>query len=514
VEPIGIILVILAVLLVALAVWDMTQRRHAVLRNFPLIGHFRYLLEKVGPELRQYIVTANDAERPFSRDERTWIYASSKEQNNYSGFGTDADLERARGHVIVSHSTFPAPEPEAGAACGAPEFVLPPAIVLGELHGRRHAFRPASIVNVSGMSFGALSANAVEALNRGVALAGCLQVTGEGGIAPAHRHGGELVFQLGTGYYGARDSAGRFSLPKLQSLVEDCPIRAIEVKLSQGAKPGHGGILPGAKVTAEIAAIRGVEQGVDCISPPGHAEFSDVDSMIDFIERIADATGLPVGIKSAVGQMPFWHDLARRMAARAEGPDFIVIDGGEGGTGAAPYVFADHVSLPFRVAMPRVYAAFAEHGLASRVPFIGSGRLGLPVNALTALTLGCDLVHVGREAMLSIGCIQAQRCHTGHCPTGVATQSKWLQRGLDPTLKSERAARYIRVLRKELLELARTCGEPHPAFVTADRLEVLGPDSSSRTMADVYGLDPAHGLPTEQDRRAVLEAMGLAPVVA
>jgi glutamate synthase domain-containing protein 2 len=509
-DAVWIVLAVLVVLLVVLAAWDLVQPRHAILRNFPIIGHLRYLLEKVGPELRQYIVTGNDVERPFSRDQRTWIYTSSKERNNFSSFGTDNDLDRARGHLIVKHAAFPAAEPAAGSSCREPDFVLPPAIVFGQLHDRRHAFRPASIVNISGMSFGALGAKAVEALNRGAALAGCLQVTGEGGIAPAHRHGGELVLQVGTGYFGVRDAQGAFSLERLVEQVEGAPVRAIEIKLSQGAKPGHGGILPGAKVTPEIAAIRGVPVGVDCISPAGHSAFSDVDSMIDVIERIADATGLPVGIKSAVGDLEFWQVLADRMRRRGEGPDFITIDGGEGGTGAAPYAFADHVSLPFRIAMPRVYGTFAEEGLADKVPFVGSGRLGFPVEALTALALGCDVIHVGREAMLAIGCIQAQRCHTGHCPSGVATQSAWLQRGLVPDLKAERLARYVRTLRKELLELARTCGHEHPGFVRGDQLEVLGSEGRSRTLDEVYGLPTGHGRPSEPDRAAVLEAMGIA----
>ena len=509
-----VVLIVIVLLLAALALWDLVQPRHAILRNFPIVGHLRYLLEKIGPELRQYIVTGNDVERPFSRDQRAWIYTSSKQRNNYSGFGTDNDLDRARGHLIVTHSAFPKAEPPHDAACSAPDYVLPPAIVLGALHGRAKAFRPESIVNISGMSFGALGAKAVEALNRGAAIAGCLQVTGEGAIAPAHRSGGELVFQVGTGYFGVRDPNGKFSLPRLQELVEGAPVRAIEIKLSQGAKPGHGGILPGAKVTREIAAIRGVEPGVDCISPAGHSAFGDIDSMIDFIERVADATGLPVGIKSAVGEIAFWDELAARMAARGEGPDFITIDGGEGGTGAAPYVFADHVALPFRVAMPRVYRAFAAHDLADRVPFVGSGRLGFPAEALTALALGCDLVHVGREAMLAIGCIQAQRCHTGHCPSGVATQSRWLQRGLEPDLKSRRLAQYLRTLRKELLELARTCGHSHPAFVSATQIEMLGSEGRSHTLEEVFGLDFDHGQPTAADRDAVLLEMGLLPAGA
>ena len=288
------------------------------------------------------------------------------------------------------------------------------------------------------MSYGSLSGAAVEALNRGAALAGCLHNTGEGGLSPYHRRGGELVFQIGTAYFGCRDQDGRFDLQRLKDLVAGAPVRALEVKLSQGAKPGLGGVLPGAKVSEEIAAARGVRVGRDCISPSRHAEFSDVDSLLDWVEMLASETGLPVGIKSAVGDMTFWEDLTDLMARTDRGVDFVTVDGGEGGTGAAPLIFTDSVSLPFQLGFSRVYRLFAERGLHEQVTFIGGGKLGLPDNAVVAFALGCDMVNVAREAMLAIGCIQAQKCHTDTCPTGVATQNPWLTRGLDPQLKSVR----------------------------------------------------------------------------
>src|SRR5690349_305220 len=315
---------------------DMLQREHAIVRNFPLVGRLRYVLESVGPELRQYIVTSNDEERPFSRDQRRWVYASSKRQINTFGFGTDNDLEQTDGLVVFKQSPFPVGAPPKGEPGAAPTYELPAGKVLGAAHGRPGAFRPRSLVNISAMSYGSLSRVAVEALNRGAALAGCLHNTGEGGLAPAHQLGGELIFQIGTGYFGCRDEGGRFSLERLCARVEEAPIRAIEIKLSQGAKPGLGGLLPGPKVTEEIAAIRGVPAGRDCASPSAHTAFSDVDGLIEFAERIADATGLPVGVKSAVGDLSFWEQLATRMAATDAGPDYITIDGGEGGTGAAP----------------------------------------------------------------------------------------------------------------------------------------------------------------------------------
>jgi glutamate synthase domain-containing protein 2 len=480
----------LGAVLLALGAWvayDLLQRQHAILRNFPIVGHFRYWLEAVGPELRQYIVTDNDEERPFSRDQRRWIYASSKRENNYFGFGTDNELELSPNYLVVKHAAFPLTSPHVGEAGYDPTYAVACAKVLGGARGRAAAFRPGSVVNISGMSFGSLSAAAVEALNRGASLAGCLQNTGEGGVAPHHRHGGELVWQIGTGYFGCRDADGRFSLEGFDETLASAPIRAIEIKLSQGAKPGLGGVLPAAKVSPEIARIRGVPMGRDCLSPPRHSAFHDVDSMLDFVEALAGRSGLPVGIKSAVGEEAFWVRLAEAMAGGRRGVDFVTVDGGEGGTGAGPRVFTDHVALPFKLGFSRVYRIFAEAGLSDRIVFIGSGKLGFPEAGLLAFALGCDLINVGREAMMAVGCIQAQRCHTGHCPTGVATQSRWLMRGLDPTRKAVRLANYVATLRKELLDLARACGAAHPAEVGLDRFEILDDRFGARPAREVFG---------------------------
>jgi glutamate synthase domain-containing protein 2 len=505
-------LIVLAVLAGALAVllaYDLVQHRHAILRNFPVVGHLRYLLESIGPELRQYIVTDNDEERPFSRDQRRWVYTTAKAGNNTFGFGSDNDFERPYvGYVIVKHSAFPHPPV---AADHDPLHPLPAAKVLGAAHGRRLAVRPPSLVNISGMSFGSLSAAAVEALNRGAQLAGCWQSTGEGGLAPAHQHGGELVFQIGTAYFGCRNEEGLFDLTRLVDVCQANPVRAVEVKLSQGAKPGLGGLLPAAKVSPEIARIRGISVGKDCQSPAYHTAFREVDGLIDFVEKIAEATGLPVGIKSAVGESRFWTDLAARMAHRGGGVDFVTVDGGEGGTGAAPLVFTDHVALPFRLAFPRVYRTFAEAGLHHRVYFIGSGKLGFPASALHALALGCDSINVGREAMLAIGCVQAQRCHTGRCPTGVATQSAWLQHGLDPSLKSVRCATYIAGLRGELLELAHAVGVAHPALVGPEHLELLDEQRGSRGLDELVDYPAGWGLPSVADAQALLSLVGARP---
>jgi glutamate synthase domain-containing protein 2 len=412
------ILVGLGTLLILAVIYDITQKKHTIARNFPLVGRLRFLLEEVGPELRQYIVTDNNSELPFSRDERRWIYSSSKDQNSYFGFGTDNDLENASNYIIVKQSTFPfIPDSESESGTG-PDWKLPCTKTIGEKRNRSKAFRPSSVVNVSGMSYGSLGPNAVKALNKGVALAGCLQSTGEGSVSPYHQNGGDLVWQIGTGYFGARNEDGTFSFERMLDTVEKNPtIKAIEIKLSQGAKPGLGGLLPGSKVTPEIAEIRGIPVGLDCHSPSRHSAFSNADSLLDFAESIAEKSGLPVGIKSAVGNTDFFTDLATMMKQDPNrAVDFITIDGGEGGTGAAPLVFSDHVSLPFMIGFDRVKSIFDDMELSDDIVFIGSGRLGLPHRAFRAFTIGVDMVNVARESLLSIGCIQAQRCHTGTLP--------------------------------------------------------------------------------------------------
>jgi glutamate synthase domain-containing protein 2 len=495
--------------LLVLGIYDVLQKKHAILRNFPVIGHLRYLLEAIGPELRQYIVTSNDEERPFSRDERSWVYASSKSENNYFGFGSDNDLETPDGSLIIKQASFPLPSIMKGDPEYAEGFRVPCAKVMGAHRGRKKAFRPNSVVNISAMSFGSLSSKAIESLNRGGAIARCLHNTGEGGVSPYHKNGGELIWQIGTGYFGCRDEAANFSIDRFVANVQQHPIKAIEIKLSQGAKPGMGGLLPAAKITPEIAAIRGIPMNKDCASPSSHSAFHDVDSLLDFVELLAEKSGLPVGIKSAVGEQAFWYDLTKAMAESDRGVDFVTIDGGEGGTGAAPLVFSDHVALPFKAGFTRVYREFIKHDLQDKVVFIGSGRLGLPEHALVGFALGCDLINVGREAMLAIGCIQAMRCHTGHCPTGIATQNKWLMRGLDPTSKADRLANYVITLRKELLAVSRACGHSHPSLVKIEQLEILDQHYAATPLSRIFETCefPEWGLPGEKDRQEIQTLM-------
>ena len=341
---------ILAFIIIAVAIHDLLQTRDPIKRNYPVVGHGRHVLQELGPKLRQYIVANNNEERPFNRDQRDWIYRSADKTNNYFGFGTDNDLENANGYLIIKQATFPILDPQPDDACYDPNYSIPVAKVLGQHRDRKKAFRPNSIINISAMSYGSLSAAAVEAINRGCKIADCLHNTGEGGVSRYHDHGAGLIWQLGTGYYGARLDNGRFNESLFAETCEKFDVRAVEVKLSQGAKPGRGGVLPSKKITAEISKIRSVPMGKDCLSPAGHVEFSNADELLDFVERLAEISGgTPIGIKSAVGQMDFWTELAQLMESGQRGVDFIVVDGGEGGTGAAPLTFSDHVSLPFKL---------------------------------------------------------------------------------------------------------------------------------------------------------------------
>lgn len=479
-----IVLSILGFFLI-LFLYDILQKKHSIHHNFPVIGHLRNLLEKIGPEMRQYLVANNREELPFSRRHRSWIYASAKKQNNYTGFGTDMDLTQP-GHIIILNKMMASKliknvdnVQELG--------VLPCNKIVGS--NRRKPFKPKSIVNISGMSYGALSSAAVEAMNFGAKIAGCYHNTGEGGFSKYHDLGADVIFQIGTGYFGVCDADGVFKEQKLLDITgAHSNIKAIEIKLSQGAKPGKGGILPAVKMTDEIAKARGIPMGKAAISPSTHSQFSNMVEMVDFIERIAELTGLPVGIKSSVGKLDDWYELAFIMSNTGKGPDFITIDGGEGGTGAAPASFTDHMSLPFNEAFTSIYKIFKTSKLTDKITFIGSGKLGLPANALKAFAMGCDMINVGREAMLSIGCIQAQTCHTNKCPSGVATQNKWLVKGLDSNLKGVRCANYITTLRKEIHEMTLACGQQHPTLLnTEDIMMATGDKQRYETLKDLFG---------------------------
>ncbi|WP_158978347.1 FMN-binding glutamate synthase family protein [Cellulophaga sp. L1A9] len=477
----------LLLIILVIAIRDVFfQKAHTISHNFPIVGHIRYWLESIGPEMRQYFVSNNREELPFNRIERGWIYASAKNENNYEGFGTDRDIY-AHQYIFVKNQMMAYEVPENHPNIEDKSFI-PCAKVIGAYNKRRKPYRPASVINVSAMSFGSLSAAAVSAMNKGVGLAGAYHNTGEGGLSPYHKQGGDVVFHFGTGYFGVRSDEGSLSIEKLKKLVADNPcIKAIEIKLSQGAKPGKGGVLPGAKITPELAEIRGVEVGKDVLSPATHKAFKSVPELLQLIEKIAEETGLPVGIKGAIGKLDQWEELADVMKKTGKGPDFITVDGGEGGTGAAPPSFADHVSLPWVYGFSSVYKVFLNRDLTDRIVFIGSGKLGFPAKAAMAFAMGADCINVAREAMMSIGCIQAQVCHTNRCPTGIATQSKWLQNGIDISLKSERLAQYFKTFRKEFLEITHAAGYEHPCQFHMEDIQVNVDDTDlNRDLRSTY----------------------------
>ncbi len=478
----------LLVILLVVAIRDIfIQKSHTISHNYPIVGHLRYWLESIGPEMRQYFVANNREELPFNRIERGWIYASAKKENNYEGFGTDRDIY-AHQHIFVKNQMMAFQPPEAHPNNHHKDFI-PCAKVMGAYNKRKKPYRPASVINVSAMSFGSLSAAAVEAMNKGVAKANAYHNTGEGGLSSYHKQGGDVIFHFGTGYFGVRSADGNLSIEKLVQLVQDNPcIKAIEIKLSQGAKPGKGGVLPGAKITQEIAEIRGVEVGKDVLSPATHKAFSNVHELMQLIETIAEATGLPVGLKGAIGKLNQWEELADIMVETGKGPDFITVDGGEGGTGAAPPSFADHVSLPWVYGFSALYKVFQKRNLTHRIVFVGSGKLGFPAKAAMAFAMGVDCINVAREAMMSIGCIQAQVCHTNKCPAGIATQSKWRQSGINVPLKSERLAQYFKTFRKEFIEITHAAGYEHPCQFSMYDIQVNVDDIDlSRNLRTTYG---------------------------
>lgn len=473
-------------LLIVVAIYDMFNKKHIILRNFPIVGHFRYWLESIGPELRQYIVANNREELPFNRIERGWIYASAKNENNYEGFGTDRDIHTHQ-YIFINNAMMPFKLGEDHPSRKRPSYV-PCAKVIGASKNRKRPYRPASIINISAMSYGSLSAKAIDAMNQGAKKVHAYHNTGEGGLSPYHKRGADVVFHFGTGYYGVRDDNGNFSMEMMKKLVADNPqIRAIEVKLSQGAKPGKGGVLPASKISKEISEIRNVPMGKDVLSPPTHSAFDDVQGLVEFVESIAQETGLPVGIKAAIGKTDQWEELASIMKNTGKGPDFITVDGGEGGTGAAPPSFADHVSLPWVYGFKDVYQVFQKYGLSEDLTFIASGKLGFPAKAAMAFAMGADLINVAREAMISIGCIQAQVCHNNTCPTGIATRNKWLQRGIVVPEKADRLASYFKKFNKEVLEITHAAGYEHPCQFNMRDVDVsIGDMNMTQTLEYTY----------------------------
>lgn len=445
------------------------QTKHVILKHYPILGHIRYFFEYIRPEIRQYFIEDNRNGSPFNRSQRDYIYQSSKGIPALSGFGSDADFSK-NGHFFIKQSGFSFRVTEKHINHITPDFA-PCAKVIGEFNRRAKKYRSNSIVNISAMSFGALGSGATTANNIGAKIAYCYHNTGEGGFSQYHNNGADVVFQIGTAYYGCRDEKGNFSMAELIKLTsKNSNIKMIEIKLSQGAKANKGGILPADKVTKEIAEIRRIPVGQASVSPGYHSAFSNVEELVSLIEQIARKTGLPVGIKSAVGNDAFWWDLAYYMVQNNKGPDFITIDGGEGGTGAAPTAFSDNVSLPFEIAFTTVYKIMQRYGLEKRVTFIASAKLGLPAEAVRAFSLGADMINMAREILMAGGCIQAQKCHTGNCPTLIATNKH--QHLYNVEDKSQRVANFVKNLRKDILEIAHACGYEHPCQFRTDDIDV------------------------------------------
>ena len=445
-------LVALVVMAFIAYVVDVRQTRHTIRRNYPVIGRFRYLFEHLGNFLRQYFYAMDREEMPFNRAQRSWVYRAAKNVDSTLPFGSTQSITTP-GTLIFSPHPFPSL---------AEEHAVSP-VVIGPYC--RHPYETASLINISAMSYGAISRPAVVALSRGAKMAGCWLNTGEGGLSDYHLSGGaDIVFQIGTAKYGVRDGDGNLSDDKLKTIAEHPQVRMFEIKISQGAKPGKGGILPGIKVTEEIAHIRGIPRGHDSISPNGHTDIRSVDQLLDAIAHIRDLTGKPVGFKMVVGHMDFFDELCDAILARGSesAPDFITLDSGDGGTGAAPQSLLDHAGLPIRETLPLVVDRLVARGLRERIRIIASGKLILPVDVAWALATGADLVNSARGFMFALGCIQAMQCNKNTCPTGITTHDPELQRGLDPTDKAVRVAQYVRNMVKEVTVIAHACGVDCP----------------------------------------------------
>jgi glutamate synthase domain-containing protein 2 len=467
------------VIVLTLLFWlirDIVQKKHSVLRNYPLIGRLRYMLESQGEYIRQYFIAGERDEMPFNRAARNWVYRTAKGVGGVIGFGSTNDL-REPGSIIFVNASFPVLDSEQ---------VASPPVVIGEGYCSS-PYTAKSIVNISGMSFGALSAPAVQALSKGAAVAGCWLDTGEGGLSPHHLVGDcEIIMQIGTARYGIRDENGSFSKARAVELAKR--VSAFEIKLSQGAKPGKGGVLPGGKVTEEIARIRGIPVGMDSLSPNRHSDISNIEELLDRVHMIRELTGKPVGVKTAIGGWEFSHSLCEAVLRRGldYAPDFLAIDGGEGGSGASPQVLADHMGLPIMEALPRVLDDLIAAGLKERIKVIAAGKLITPANAAWALCTGADFINTARGFMFSLGCIQAMRCHSNTCPTGITTHSKRLQRGLVVAEKYQRVANYATGMNKEIEMIAHSCGLKYARELRREHVRVVQTAGHSMAMNMLY----------------------------
>ncbi len=480
-----------ALAVMGMYVADATQSRDAVRHNYPVLGRFRDLFTRLGEFFRQYFFALDREEMPFNRAERDWIYKSSKGGNNTQPFGSTRNLNLV-GTPIFINCAFPRLDEEASD---------PPPVEFGPY--TPNPYRAASIINVSAMSYGSLSKPAVQALSRGAKLAGCYMNTGEGGLAPYHLEGGcDIIFQMGTAKYGCRNDAGMLDEKKLADIASKPQVKMIEVKLSQGAKPGKGGILPGAKVTREIAKIRGIPAGQPSISPNRHPEIDNVEELLDFIERVRRVSKLPTGFKTVLGAYGWLDKLCDAIGQRGieSAPDFITLDGGDGGTGAAPMSLMDNVGLPLKQSLPMLTDILERRGLRERIKVIAAGKLVTPAEVAWAYCAGADVVNTARGFMFSIGCIQAMKCHTNNCPTGVTTHKKSLQGGLDPKIKSKQVASYVEKMRKDVGMIAHSCGAAHARNLKRFHVRIQQDDGTSVPLDEL--LARRRPMPPEEYERA------------
>ena len=456
---------------------DVTQTKQTIRRNYPVIGRFRYFFEHLGEFFRQYFFAMDREELPFNRADRSWVYRASKDEVNTVAFGSTRDL-RPSGSIFFVNCPYPT----------LGEDAVPAATVtIGE--NCNFPYKAKSLINISGMSYGALSIPAVRALSHGAAKAGCWMNTGEGGLSAYHLEGGaDIVFQIGTAKFGVRDHEGHLSDEKLEAVASHEQVKMFEIKLSQGAKPGKGGILPAAKVTEEIAEVRGIQVNKDAISPNRHLDINNADELLDMIERVRDVTGKPVGFKTVVGAYGWLETLFKRIIDRGihSAPDFITIDSADGGTGAAPMPLMDYMGLPISESLPQVIDLLSKYGLRERVKVIASGKLITPAGVAWALSVGADFIVSARGFMFSLGCIQALQCNKNTCPTGITTHNKKLQRGLVVSEKSERVANFVKNLNYEVGLLAHSCGVKEPRQLQRYHSRMVMESGKSVALSELY----------------------------
>ena len=468
----GAWLIPLFLFLVLLGWRDSRQQRHSVLSNYPVIGHLRFLFEFIRPEIRQYFIEADNDATPFSRQQRSLVYQRAKGESDKRPFGTQRDVG-ALGYEWINHSMQPTTLP-------SHDF----RVLIGDGLPQPYS---ASVFNISAMSFGALSANAILALNAGAKAGGFAHDTGEGSISRHHRvHGGDLIWEIGSGYFGCRNDDGTFNEERFAANARDPQVKMIELKLSQGAKPGHGGVLPGPKVTPEIAEARGVAVGVDCVSPASHSAFSTPVEMMRFIERLRTLSGgKPTGFKLCIGHVWEWFAIAKAMLATGITPDFIVVDGAEGGTGAAPLEFTDHVGAPLQEGLLLVHNTLVGLNLRGRIKLGCAGKVVSAFDIARMMALGADWCNSARGFMFAVGCLQAQSCHTGHCPTGVATQDPNRQKAIHVPTKATRVHNYHDNTLKALKELVQAAGVQHPGQITASHIVRRSSETGVKLLANL-----------------------------